>query len=135
MKNISYNVTREINTEVLVAGGGVAGCAAALSAARCGAKVILLESGGTLVDNFSIIPAYKVQYVNAKGESIDVAFYNPMKADTEEVFLETTYTPPHSLGYGSERLPSPFVSPPHESSRIDVNTTGLASVPFATSVP
>ena len=44
------------------------------------------------IDNFSIIPAYKVQYVNAKGESIDVAFYNPMKADTEEVFLETTYT-------------------------------------------
>ena len=48
MKNISFNVEREIKTDVLVAGGGVAGCAAALSAARHGAKVILVENGGTL---------------------------------------------------------------------------------------
>lgn len=48
MKNLSFVAEREIKTDVLVAGGGVGGCAAALAAARCGAKVILLESGGTL---------------------------------------------------------------------------------------
>jgi hypothetical protein len=35
-------------TEVLVAGGGMAGCAAALAAARAGAKVVLLERNGCL---------------------------------------------------------------------------------------
>ena len=35
-------------TDVLVAGGGMAGCAAALSAARAGARVILLERNGCL---------------------------------------------------------------------------------------
>lgn len=48
MKTLNFTTEREINTEVLVAGGGVAGCAAALAAARHGAKVVLIENGGTL---------------------------------------------------------------------------------------
>jgi len=36
------------NADVLVAGGGVAGCAAAVSAARAGARTILLERNGCL---------------------------------------------------------------------------------------
>ena len=43
------------------------------------------------IDNFSIIPAYKVEYFNDRGDNIDFAFYNPMKADGVEVYLETTY--------------------------------------------
>ncbi len=48
MKELKFSTNREINTDVLVAGGGVGGCAAALAAARHGAKVVLIESGGTL---------------------------------------------------------------------------------------
>lgn len=48
MKNLSYTTERETNTDVLVVGGGVGGCAAALAAARHGAKVVLVENGGTL---------------------------------------------------------------------------------------
>ena len=48
MTKLNYSTEREINTDVLVVGGGVAGCAAALSAARHGAKVVLIENGGTL---------------------------------------------------------------------------------------
>ena len=35
-------------TDVLVAGGGPAGIGAALAAARCGAKVMLIEKGSAL---------------------------------------------------------------------------------------
>ena len=37
MKTLNFSTNREIVTDVLVAGGGVAGCAAALAAARKGA--------------------------------------------------------------------------------------------------
>lgn len=42
---------KQLRTEVLVAGSGIAGCAAAISAAEKGAKVVLIEKrssvGGT----------------------------------------------------------------------------------------
>ncbi len=46
--NVTLNVEKEYNCDVLVCGGGVAGFAAAVSAARNGADVILVESGGYL---------------------------------------------------------------------------------------
>lgn len=39
---------REISTDVLVIGGGSAGCFAAISAARSGASVLLVEKNGML---------------------------------------------------------------------------------------
>ncbi|MGD0236841.1 MAG: FAD-dependent oxidoreductase, partial [Syntrophorhabdales bacterium] len=42
---IRYEEETEIVADVLVAGGGVAGCHAAISAARQGARVVLTESG------------------------------------------------------------------------------------------
>ena len=47
MKNIVENISTEVRAEydVAVAGGGIAGIAAALSAAREGARVVLLERG------------------------------------------------------------------------------------------
>ncbi len=45
---VSFPVTREFETDVLVVGGGVAGFAAAVSAGRTGAKVLLTDSGGCL---------------------------------------------------------------------------------------
>ncbi len=45
---IRYWKEKEISTDVLVLGGGVAGCFAAISAARKGAHVILVEKGSTI---------------------------------------------------------------------------------------
>ncbi len=45
---IRYEVENEVNTDVLVLGGGLAGCWAAISAARKGLKVALVEKGCTV---------------------------------------------------------------------------------------
>ena len=48
MKELTFELNKSLETDIVVAGGGVAGCAAALSAARNGAKVMLIESGHIL---------------------------------------------------------------------------------------
>ena len=45
---IEYGKKTEVDTEVLVLGGGIAGCWAAISAARKGVKVVLVEKGATI---------------------------------------------------------------------------------------
>ncbi len=45
---IQYDREREIDADVLVIGGGIAGCWAAISAARQGARVALVEKGDTV---------------------------------------------------------------------------------------
>jgi succinate dehydrogenase/fumarate reductase flavoprotein subunit len=45
---IRHGEEREIDAEVLVLGGGIAGCWAAISAAKGGAKVALVEKGATI---------------------------------------------------------------------------------------
>ena len=45
---IRYEEQREIDADVLVLGGGIAGCWAAISAAKKGAKVALVEKGATI---------------------------------------------------------------------------------------
>jgi succinate dehydrogenase/fumarate reductase flavoprotein subunit len=45
---VDYDKEREIETDVLVIGGGIAGCWAAISAARKGVKVALVEKGNTV---------------------------------------------------------------------------------------
>ena len=42
------NLTKTINTDVLIIGGGLAGCAAALASARKGVKTTLIEASGVL---------------------------------------------------------------------------------------
>src|SRR4030042_5921519 len=44
---IRFENEKEIKTDVLVIGGGIAGCWAAISAARQGLKVALVEKGDT----------------------------------------------------------------------------------------
>lgn len=46
--NVTLEIAKEYNCDVLVCGGGVSGFSAAVSAARSGADVILIESGGFL---------------------------------------------------------------------------------------
>jgi succinate dehydrogenase/fumarate reductase flavoprotein subunit len=45
---IRYQKETEVHADVLVLGGGVAGCFAAISAAKKGAKVIIVEKGATI---------------------------------------------------------------------------------------
>lgn len=46
--SINYDKEQEIETDVLVIGGGIAGCWAAISAARRGVSVALVEKGDTI---------------------------------------------------------------------------------------
>jgi len=45
---LKWNKSREVRFDVLVLGGGIAGCWAAISAAKKGAKVALVEKGATI---------------------------------------------------------------------------------------
>jgi len=45
---IRYQKGSEVSTDVLILGGGVAGCFAAISAAKKGVKVIIVEKGATI---------------------------------------------------------------------------------------
>jgi succinate dehydrogenase/fumarate reductase flavoprotein subunit len=63
--NVQYGKQNEDTCDVLIIGGGIGGCWAAISAARKGAKVILVEkgapktsgSGGSGVDHWTCVPA------------------------------------------------------------------------------
>lgn len=50
MNKVSFSVSHEYSCDVLVAGGGVGGLAAAVSSARLGQSTMLIESGGFLGD-------------------------------------------------------------------------------------
>jgi succinate dehydrogenase/fumarate reductase flavoprotein subunit len=62
---IRYDEEQEIKADVLVIGGGIAGCWAAISAARAGVKVALIEKGDTVrsgaggpgCDHWCVVPA------------------------------------------------------------------------------
>ena len=45
---VNYDKEQEIDTDVLIIGGGIAGCWAAISAARKGVRVALVEKGDTV---------------------------------------------------------------------------------------
>ncbi len=69
---VDYDAEREVEADVLVIGGGIAGCWAAISAARTGAKVVLAEksntarsgSGGPGCDHWCQCPANPHSKVN-----------------------------------------------------------------------
>src|SRR5512136_1171547 len=45
---LKYDQQQEIETDVLIIGGGIAGCWAAISAARTGVRVAIMEKGCTI---------------------------------------------------------------------------------------
>ncbi len=69
---IRYDKEQEIETDVLIIGGGIAGCWAAISAARTGLKVALVDkadtirsgSGGPGCDHWCVTPANPHSKVN-----------------------------------------------------------------------
>ncbi len=70
MENISFEIKKSYECDILVAGGGTAGLAAAISAAREGADVILCESGGYLggVATKGLVTTFMTCY-DKKGEN------------------------------------------------------------------
>jgi succinate dehydrogenase/fumarate reductase flavoprotein subunit len=89
---IKYDKEQEIETDVLVLGGGIAGCWAAISAARKGVKVALVEksatirsgSGGPGCDHWC-----------------DCVTHPLSKADPDE-WVQRLTKPPYSNGIGRE---------------------------------
>ena len=45
---VNYGKENEVDADVLILGGGVAGCHAAISAAKRGAKVVVVEKGAVI---------------------------------------------------------------------------------------
>ena len=42
-----FGIRETVESDLLVLGGGLAGCFAAIAAARCGRRVVLVEKGAT----------------------------------------------------------------------------------------
>jgi succinate dehydrogenase/fumarate reductase flavoprotein subunit len=93
---IRYDEEQEIETDVLVIGGGIAGCWAAIGAARTGVRVALLEKGDTVrsgaggpgCDHWCVTPA------------------NPhSKVDPDEWAQRLTWHPVHAGQLPGDPLP------------------------------
>ena len=83
---IRYGSEKEVSADVLVLGGGIAGCWAAISAARKGVKVALVEKGATIRSG-------------AGGPGCDhwILTPNPLSKVTAEEVVDTEFQ--HSGGY------------------------------------
>jgi succinate dehydrogenase/fumarate reductase flavoprotein subunit len=89
---IRFGEEQEIETDVLVVGGGIAGCWAAISAARQGVKVALVEksdtirsgAGGPGCDHWCDVPA------------------NPLSRVDPDAWAEHMCEPPYSNGIGTQ---------------------------------
>lgn len=77
------------NYDVIVAGGGTAGCSAAYNCAKLGLKTLLIEKnihlGGTITSG-RVIPA-----MNTSKKSINIDFYNALISELQNLGGQTTY--------------------------------------------
>jgi sarcosine oxidase subunit alpha len=85
-----------IKTDILVIGGGPAGLCAALAAASCGAKVMLVDRnkriGGQLIKQTHMFFGSEKQYASTRGFDIADILLNKLSQFTEniEISLDTT---------------------------------------------
>ncbi len=89
---IRYDQEQEVETDVLVIGGGIAGCWAAISAARKGARVALVEKGDTIRSG-------------AGGPGCDHwcnAPANPLSNVDPDEWAQHMAEPPYSNGIGTQ---------------------------------
>jgi succinate dehydrogenase/fumarate reductase flavoprotein subunit len=87
---VNYGKENEIATDVLIVGGGIAGCHAAINAAKKGATVAVVEKGTVLRSG-------------AGGDGVDhwhLACTNPASHITPEEMVETLRTTFNDYGYG-----------------------------------
>jgi len=75
---------KEYKTDVLIAGGGPAGVAAAVSAARCGAKVMLIERSG-FIGGTAVTGLCLHTFHNSNGEKIVKGFPGELIGRLEEI--------------------------------------------------
>ncbi|HJX13846.1 MAG TPA: FAD-dependent oxidoreductase [Dehalococcoidales bacterium] len=90
---IRYGQVREVNSDVLVIGGGVAGCQAAINAARRGARVAVAERG-------------HAKRSGAGGAGVDHwhgACTNPCSRVTPEMYTRACYDSAHGYTSGLVR--------------------------------
>lgn len=89
---------REINTDILVVGGGAAGLSAAAEAASAGAKVTIIESdlqlGGQLIKQTHKFFGSKDEYAGTRGFKISNILLNEIEENKKnvEVLTNTTVT-------------------------------------------
>ncbi len=106
MKTCVLEVKKEITCDVFVAGGGVAGCAAAVAAARNGVEVILAEQSGILGGQatLGLVTPLDARY-SRSGKS-----FGGILTEVAEKTVE--YTKKYSTG-GQEKQPpiNPVASP------------------------
>ena len=69
--NFSLSIAKKDNFDIIVCGGGIAGCAAALEGARLGKKVLLLEKS-TLLGGLATMGLinFFVPMCNGRGKQI-----------------------------------------------------------------
>ena len=82
-------ITLNDSYDIIVAGGGPAGCAAAIAAARKGAKTLLIEASGCLggMGTIGLVPAW------CPFTDKEKIIY---KGIAEEIFLESLKGVPHN---------------------------------------
>jgi succinate dehydrogenase/fumarate reductase flavoprotein subunit len=103
---VDYEKEREIEADVLVLGGGIAGCWAAISAARKGVKVVLVEKGNTVrsgaggpgCDHWCQCPANPHSKVDPD-EWAEVCAEHP---GTMASIPESTFKSPYGNGIGAQ---------------------------------
>ena len=95
-----YGKENEVSADVLIVGGGIAGCHAAISAAKAGAKVAVVEKGTVLRSG-------------SGGDGVDhwhLACTNPASKITPEEMVETSDPPSTTMGTGSSATACAYIS-------------------------
>jgi succinate dehydrogenase/fumarate reductase flavoprotein subunit len=90
---INYGKVNEVTSDVLVIGGGVAGCRAAISSAKSGARTVVAERG-------------MVKRSGAGGAGVDHwhgACTNPCSRVTPEEYIQAIYESAHGYTSGHAR--------------------------------
>ena len=104
--SVDYDKEREVETDVLIIGGGIAGCWAAISAARKGVRVAIVEKGDTIrsgsggpgCDHWCQCPANP-------HSKVDPDEWAKVMADhpgTMDAVPESTFKVPYGNGIGSQ---------------------------------
>ncbi len=117
MSNISLEITKKFECDVLVIGGGVAGFSAAVNAARDGARVILAEKNGYLggTATASLIGTFMTCYDAKAEKKIIRGFYEEFVG---ELVKEKGAVPPEEsltvCKYGAYRYKGHFGVVPYD---------------------
>lgn len=103
VETIRLTVNKTIETDILVAGGGTAGCCAAIAAAREGAKVLLAEQWGTLGGSATLNLVSPVGSIRSKGGRLSFGGL------AEAIFAQVEKLARQYAGADSSAISSPHI--------------------------